>query len=123
MTGLNQRLLKTLGLSWLTLLLSGLIIHWVLAVPTTVVLVDRSYCPDAQWQQVIQRYQDLYQQHRQNQLEITQVIFFSTLGEELVSPPPLPETLRQLPRYGRAEPQRQQQLKAQYLEAVLLTCP
>src|SRR3712207_937750 len=102
MTKLNRHLLRTLGLGWLGFLVVGLAIGWVFAAPTVVVLVDRSYCAPAQWQQVVHSYEQLYRQHQQQQLQIQQVVLFSDLGQDVLSPPPAPEVIRDVSRYGRS---------------------
>ncbi|MBW4555331.1 MAG: hypothetical protein KME59_05220 [Trichormus sp. ATA11-4-KO1] len=119
---LNTQLLKTIGLSWLAFLLTGLLISWLLAIPAITVLIDRSYCPTAEWQQVVQTYTQLYQQHQQRRLQLQSVILFSSLGEENLSIPPEPQTLLQSSTYGRSSPERQSQLKKVYPQAQLLQC-
>ncbi|YAF97038.1 MAG: hypothetical protein AB3A66_05020 [Nodularia sp. CChRGM 3473] len=119
---LNTQLLKTIGLSWLAFLITGLLISWLLAIPAITVLIDRSYCPTAEWQQVIQTYTQLYQQHQQRRLQLQSVILFSSLGEENLSIPPEPQILLQSSTYGRSSPERQSQLRTNYPQAQLLQC-
>jgi hypothetical protein len=122
MTKLNRHLLRTLGLSWLGFLIVGLLISWVFAVPKVVVLIDRSYCPPAQWQRVTQSYEQLYRQHQHQELEIQQVILFSDLGKDILSPPPAPEVIRDVSTYGRSDPDRAQDIQRAYPNAQLLAC-
>lgn len=122
MTKLNRHLLRTLGLSWLGFLIVGLVISWAFAVPKVVVLIDRSYCPPAQWQQVTQSYEQLYRQHQKQELQIQQVILFSDLGRDVFSPPPAPEVIRDVATYGRSDPDRAQDIQRAYPKAQLLAC-
>jgi hypothetical protein len=117
-----MQLLKTLGFSWLVFLITGLLIGWFFAIPAITVLIDRSYCPAAEWQQVVQAYTELYQQHQQRRLQLQSVIMFSSLGEEKSLIPPKPEVLQQLPTYGRSQRQRQLQLRKDYPQAKILQC-
>ena len=120
MTKLNQHLLRTLGLSWLGFLIVGLVISWVFAVPKVVVLIDRSYCPPTQWQQVAQSYEQVYRQHQKQELQIQQVILFSDLGKDVFSPPPAPEVIRDVSTFGRSDPYRSQYIQRAYHKAQLL---
>ncbi|MBW4644855.1 MAG: hypothetical protein KME23_18000 [Goleter apudmare HA4340-LM2] len=121
MTKMKQ-LFKTLGLSWLAFLITGVLISWFFAIPTITVLIDRSYCPPTEWQQVVQNYAQIYQQHQQRRLHLQSVILFSSLGEEQLSIPPLPEVLQKSSTYGRSQQQRQLQLQKAYPQAQLLQC-
>lgn len=122
MTKLNKFLLRTITCSWLAFVLIGWLINQVIASPELVVLIDRSYCPPAQWQQISRSYQHLYQQHQQHQVRIKSVILFSDLGEEIFSMPPLPEKIQSLRTYGRSDPQQQTQLQASHPNTTLLSC-
>ncbi len=122
MTPLNRSLWRTLGLGWLGFLLTGLAIAGVFASPTVVVLVDRSYCTPEAWQQVVHSYEQLYRQHQQQNLQIKQVILFSDLGQEVLSPPPVPEVIRAIRTYGRSNPQRSERMLSAYPKANLLAC-
>ncbi|HEY9647148.1 MAG TPA: hypothetical protein V6C88_12295, partial [Chroococcidiopsis sp.] len=82
MNSLNLRLIKTLGLGWLAYGLSGVAISVAFAAPTVTLLVDRSYCPDAEWQRLMSRYQALYDDYSDKTLNIKTVVLFSELGEE-----------------------------------------
>ncbi|MGH1396719.1 MAG: hypothetical protein ACRAVC_22190, partial [Trichormus sp.] len=120
---LNTQLLKTLGISWLSFLITGLIISWLFAIPSITLLIDRSYCPAIEWQQVVQNYTTLYHQHQQRRLQLQSVILFSSLGEDRLSIPPQPEVLKNIPTYGQQQPQKQRQLQKKYPQAQLLRCP
>lgn len=122
MSKINQKLLKTLGLSWLGFVIVGLLINLVFPLPVVAVLVDRSYCPPAAWQQVVQQYDQLYRQHQQGQIKIQPVIVFSDLGEEELSPIPSSQAIQTLSTYGRQNPARRSQLTAKYPTAQLLEC-
>jgi len=123
MRPLNQHLLKTIVLSWLSFGVVGLVMRQVVSAPSIVVLIDRSYCSATGWQQLTQTYAELYHQHQQQQLRIDQVILFSDLGQESFSVPPIPTTIGMSNTYGRPASQRREQLKQQYPQARLLMCP
>jgi hypothetical protein len=122
MVNLNRRLWQTLGSGWLSFLIVGLAIYGLSVSPTTVVLIDRSYCPTPDWQQVVQQYKNLYQQHYRHQIHIKTVVLFSDLGEELFVSPPTPEIIQVLNTYGLTSSQRRQQLQATYSTTRLLGC-
>ena len=111
-----NQLLKTLGLSWLAFLVTGILLSRFVGMPAITVLIDRSYCPTTEWQQVVQTYSQLYQQHQQRRLQLESVILFSSLGEEHLLIPPEPQILAQ------SSPQRQLELRASYPQAQLLEC-
>lgn len=121
MMNLNTRLLKTIGFSWLAFLITGLLISWFFAIPTITVLIDRSYCPPNQWQQVSQTYTDLYRQHQRRQLYL-HVILFSHLGQETFASPPMPAVIQTLSTYGHSDRQRQAELQKAYPKTQLLDC-
>ncbi|MBE9138344.1 hypothetical protein IQ254_14300 [Nodosilinea sp. LEGE 07088] len=83
---LNTALCKTLGVSWLAFMGAGLLMSRVLPIPELTLLIDHSYCPDAQWQPVAHAYGQIYRQHQRRQIRIKQVILFNPLGSELGSP-------------------------------------
>ena len=115
MAALNRSLLRILGAGWLLFLTAG----WAIAqsFPSTVVLIDRSYCSQAQWQQVAQTYDRYYQTSR-----LQTVILFNDLSQERLSPVPAPSIVRDLTPYGRASPDRLSELQRLYPKALLLTC-
>ncbi|NJO39199.1 MAG: hypothetical protein HC769_12695 [Cyanobacteria bacterium CRU_2_1] len=119
---LNTRLLKTLGFSWLAFLITGLLISWFFAIPTITVLIDRSYCPPDQWQQVSQTYTNLYRQHQRRQLRLQTVILFSNLGQDVFVSPPMPAVIQTLSTYGHSDKQRQTELQKAYSKTQLLDC-
>lgn len=122
MTRLNRSLLTIVGLGWLSFIIFGLIIQTVFAAPNIIILVDRSYCPPQQWQEVVQTYQTSYQKHQQKRLKIEKVILFSYLGEEVLLTLPTPDELLAIKTYGRSTPQRQEQLKQNYPKSQILKC-
>lgn len=122
MTNLNKSLIRTIICSGLAFVLVGWLISRVIISPALVILIDRTYCPPTQWQQISQSYQQLYQQHQQHQVQIKTVIVFSDLSEETFPTPPSPDTIRSLPTYGRSNTQRQTQLQAAYPNTTLLAC-
>lgn len=117
-----MKLIKVLGLGWLAMAIAGFAIQLLVPMPTLAVLVDRSYCPPEQWGQLVQQYDDLYRQHQQGQIKIEQVIAFSDLGQETLSPLPTPAAVQELSRYGRPSMERRSQLTQQYPNAPLLGC-
>ncbi|WP_427158881.1 hypothetical protein ACQFX9_23405 [Aliinostoc sp. HNIBRCY26] len=119
---IKTQLLKTLGISWLAFLITGLLISWLFAIPSVTLLIDRSYCPTAEWQQVAQSYTEIYQQYQQRRLQVKSVILFSSLGEDKLSIPPKPEAIKQLQTYGQSQLQKQLQLQKIYPQARVLQC-
>ncbi|AUT01803.1 hypothetical protein CLI64_16215 [Nostoc sp. CENA543] len=119
---IKTQLLKTLGISWLAFFITGLLISLLFAIPSVTLLIDRSYCPTAEWQQVVQDYTEIYQQYQQRRLQVTSVILFSSLGEDKLSIPPTPEAIKQLQTYGQSQLQKQLQLQKMYPQARVLQC-
>ena len=122
MNSLNARLMLTLSMSWLGFLVTGLAINQVFAPAAIAILIDRSYCPPAQWQQVSQQYDALYQQHQRQDMQIQAVVLFSSLAKEVRSLPPTPTEIQSLATYGQPNPQQQQQLEAAYPKHKVLSC-
>ncbi|HEY9888730.1 MAG TPA: hypothetical protein V6D02_10040 [Candidatus Obscuribacterales bacterium] len=118
----HPALLKTLGLSGLTFLGVGLLIRQVFPIPAVTLLIDHSYCPPAQWQQVANTYDTLYRQHRRRQIQIQQVVLFNALGVDRLPAPPIPEVIQQLPTYGQPSRDRQENIEKDYPHARLLDC-
>lgn len=119
---LNRQMLKLLGVGCLGFLIVGIIISLIFPLPSLTVLIDRSYCGDPmRWQQLVSTYSSLYQQHQQKTLQIRNVVLFSDLGQELISPP-APEIIQNLKTYGRHNPQRQSELIKNYPQSQLLSC-
>lgn len=119
---LNIHLLKTIGFSWLAFLLIGVLINICFPIPTVTVLIDRSYCPASQWQQVSQAYSKLYRQHRWQQLHLQTVVLFSDLGQEVFSSPPSPDVIQNLTTYGQFDGRRQAELQKVYSKIKNLGC-
>ncbi|PZU92196.1 MAG: hypothetical protein DCF32_23690 [Leptolyngbya sp.] len=119
----NQRLMITLGLGWLAFAGLGLGLRQLLAGPAVTVIIDRSYCDPAQWQQrVSDRYASLYAQQEQRQLTIDQVIYVSDLGQEVAEAIPSPKDVQTLSTYGRANPTQMQQATQANPDATVLSC-
>jgi hypothetical protein len=122
MNEINQRMLKLLGWGWLGFLIAGIVISLAFPIPSLVVLIDRSYCNDsARWQQVVNTYTNLYQQHQWKTLNLQKVILFSDLAQESIPPPP-PENIQNLKTYGRQNLQQLENLQKDYPKSQLLTC-
>ncbi|PSN16844.1 hypothetical protein C7293_01095 [filamentous cyanobacterium CCT1] len=115
-------MLTTLGFSGLAFATAGLLIRWVFPISQVTLLIDRSYCPEAQWQEATQPYRQLYRQHQHRQLQIKQVILFNTLGVEHVSSPPSPEAIQQLSTYGQPNPTQQENLQKSLPNAWVISC-
>lgn len=122
MKNLNQRLIFTLIWGWLAFLVSGLTIQFMVTSPSVIILIDRSYCPPNQWQNLVNNYQELYEKNQLKSLQIEKVIVFSDLGEEVLTTPPEPQKIKELSRYGRSNPQRWEQMKTLYPQATVLVC-
>ncbi|MEA5448795.1 hypothetical protein VB780_09470 [Leptolyngbya sp. CCNP1308] len=119
----NQRLILTLGLGWLTFAGLGLGLRQLLAGPAVTVIIDRSYCAPAQWQERVgDRYASLYAEQEQRQLTIDQVIYVSDLGQEVAEAVPSPEDVQTLSTYGRPNPTQMQQATQESPNAVVLSC-
>ncbi|MGB3138235.1 MAG: hypothetical protein WBG38_00335 [Nodosilinea sp.] len=118
----NRRLIFTLGLGWITFTALGLGLRQILAGPAVTVIIDRSYCAPAQWQQVSEQYGDLYAQQQEGQLTIDQVIYVSDLGQEIAAAVPSPAAVQALSTYGRSGSAQLQQAAENYPDATLLTC-
>ena len=118
----NQRLIRTLGLGWLTFAALGLGLRQILAGPAVTVVIDRSYCAPTQWQQVADRYADLYAQQQQQRLTIDQVIYVSDLGQEVAPTVPAPEEVTALSTYGRPNLAQMEQAVQEHPDATVLVC-
>ena len=119
----NQRLILILGLGWLAFTALGLGLRQLLASPRVTVVIDRSYCAPAQWQQrVSDRYAALYEQQEQRQITIDQVIYVSDLGQEVANAVPSPQDVQALSTYGRPNPTQMQQATQDNPDATVLTC-
>ncbi|NEP41933.1 MAG: hypothetical protein F6K25_30235 [Okeania sp. SIO2G4] len=122
MKQLNRYLLTILGLGWLSFMITGIVLNQVFAVPNFVLLIERSYCPSQQWQQVVEEYIDLYRQNQQHLVKIESVVLFNDLGEEVLTTVPTPEELRGQSTYGRSSPQREAELRKAYGQVKVIRC-
>jgi hypothetical protein len=122
MNKLNRKLITTLGLGWLGFGIVGSAIAFALPPTQITVLIDRSFCPQDQWQAIASAYNDLYQQHQNRDLQIKEVITFSDIGQEVLSEIPTPDAVRSLNTYGRSNQERLKQLQSTYPQAKLLSC-
>ena len=122
MNQLNRYLLTILGLGWLSFLIAGILFNKVFAAPNFVLLIERSYCPPQNWQQLVRTYTDLYRQHQQNLVEIESVVLFNDLGKEVLTTVPTPEELQGLRTYGRSNLQKEAELKKAYDRVKVLRC-
>ncbi len=119
----NQRLIRTLGLGWIAFVALGLGLRQLLASPKVTVVIDRSYCAPAQWQQrVSDRYADLYAQQQQREIIIDQVIYVSDLGQDVAAAVPSPADVQALSTYGRPNSTQMQQATQANPDATVLSC-
>jgi hypothetical protein len=119
----NQRLLTTVLAGWAAFAGLGFTLRQAIAAPGVTVVIDRSYCEPADWQKVADRYQAIYNQHQNKQVQIEAVVLFSDLGEETLTTPLEPSAVRQLKTYGRqASPERQQEIVQNIQDLELLSC-
>ena len=123
MNKLNRYLITVVTIGWLSFLIAGFLISQVFAAPSFVLLVDRSYCPDAKWQEVTETYSDLHRQNQQQNIQIKSVIYVSDLGEEALETLPKPTDFAQLRTYGRFNSDRLGELQEKYPKAKILSCP
>ena len=119
---IKNRLLVTLGMSWLVFAIAGIFISWISPIPSLTILIDRSYCPQNQWSQIAQNYTDIYRKHQRRQVYIQTVILFSSLGEEILSTPPIPTKVHTLATYGEVDSQREENLRSRYSKTQILSC-
>ncbi|MEL7036985.1 MAG: hypothetical protein AAFO04_15380 [Cyanobacteria bacterium J06592_8] len=122
MNRLTRYLLKLLGLTGVGFLIANFAIGLFFPIPEVAVLVDRSFCPPEQWQNLSQTYGKLYRQNQQKQILLNPVILFSDLGEEVLKSPLEPQEFRTLKTFGRSNDERLSQLKTQYTHAEVLNC-
>lgn len=118
----TRRLITILTLGWAGFLALGMGLR-SLSGPAIVVVIDHSFCPAGQRQQIVNTYRDLYQQHQQRQIRIDQVLLISDLGEEQLETPPDPETIADLGFFGDAIAPKLQEIQQQYPDAQILSCP
>lgn len=118
----TRRLITILALGWAGFLGLGLGLR-SLSGPAIVVVIDHSFCPADQRQQIVNTYRDLYQQHQQRQIRIDQVLLISDLGEDQLKEPPTPEEIAGLGFFGDAIDPKLQAVQQQYPDAQILSCP
>ncbi|MEY2977435.1 MAG: hypothetical protein ACO3NK_06540 [Prochlorotrichaceae cyanobacterium] len=119
----NQRLITTVLVGWAAFAGLGIVLRQAIAMPRVTVVIDRSYCEPQNWQKVVDRYQALYAQHQNKQLQIESVILLSDLGEETLKTPLDPSAVQQLKTYGRKDLARQEVLSNEVENMELLSCP
>ncbi len=124
MTGksLNRTLMTIIGTGWLVFWITGLIIVKVFAASEITLLIDRSYCPPAQWQKVVETYRDFYTQNQEKKIKITSVVLFSDLAEETLNPLPTPEEISRINTYGKPNPNRQKEVQKKMSSGKILSC-
>jgi hypothetical protein len=118
----NRRLLQILVVGWLAFLGAGFGLRQALSGPKVTIIIDRSYCAPARWEQMTADYAELYGQHQQKRLTIDRVIYVSDLGAEVAQEIPSPEGLRTLGTYGRFNADQLQQATAAHPEARVFAC-
>lgn len=118
----THRLLLTLGLGWLAFIGLGLGLRQWIAGPAVTVIIDRSYCAPAQWRAQARRYTDLYEQHDQGRIRITQVIYVSDLGAVVAETIPTPEEVNALTSFGRFNAAEMDQALQAEPNAEVLSC-
>ncbi len=118
----NRRLLQTLAVGWLAFLGAGVGLRQALSGPTVTIIIDRSYCDPARWEQITTDYGELYNQHQQRRLTIDQVIYVSDLGEEVAEELPSPEAIMTMSTYGRFNADQLRQTTAAHPDAEVFAC-
>jgi hypothetical protein len=112
---MNRSLLKILGWGWTLFLIAGVAINQIS--PSSVLLIDKSYCSSEQWEIVAQADEQIYQTS-----QLRTVILFNDLSQEKLSPPPVPSLIHKLATYGRPNLKLQSQLQQTYPKAQFLSC-
>ena len=105
----TRRLIYTLGLGWITFAALGLGLRQILAGPAITVVIDRSYCDPAQWQQLADQYVD-------------QVIYVSDFGQVVATPVPTPAEVQALTPNGLPNAAEMQKATDANPNATVLTC-
>ena len=118
----TRRLIYTLGLGWITFAALGLGLRQILAGPAITVVIDRSYCDPAQWQQLADQYADLYTQQEQREITIDQVIYVSDFGQVVATPVPTPAEVQALTPNGLPNAAEMQKATDANPNATVLTC-
>ncbi|MGB3513100.1 MAG: hypothetical protein WBA93_28575 [Microcoleaceae cyanobacterium] len=122
MNQFNRYFLKVLIVGSTGFLLGSLFIGQFFPIPEFAVLVERSFCSSEQWLGVSQTYAELYHQNQFKQVNLTPVILFSDLGEEVLESPLTPEEFNSLTTFGRSNSKRLSLLKKNYPNAQILRC-
>ncbi|MEB3233191.1 MAG: hypothetical protein VKJ64_19450 [Leptolyngbyaceae bacterium] len=129
MTQSTPHLIRTLSLGWLAYFLLGLTLKLTApsassgSLSTVFIIIDRGYCPPAQWQQVAADYDQLYQQHQNQQIQIESVTLVNNLGEEVRTEPPTAAEIAALNPFGLDGGDRIPALLASQPDATVLRCP
>ncbi|MGB3199972.1 MAG: hypothetical protein WBA99_03665 [Nodosilinea sp.] len=118
----NQRLIRTLGLGWIAFVALGVGLRQLLASPAVTIIIDRSYCAPAQWQQLANQYADLYAQQEQREITIDEVIYVSDFGPVVATPVPTPEEVQALTPNGLPNAAEIQKATEANPDATVLTC-
>ncbi|EFA73435.1 hypothetical protein CRD_00535 [Raphidiopsis brookii D9] len=120
---INIRLIGIVLIGWSGLLISGLVLTYVLVIPSMTLIIDRSYCPLDQWQtQVVIPYGDLYRKYEDKQLKIESITLFSDLGQESSEKIPTPQEIAKLNTYGKLSSNRQKSLEKLSQTSKILGC-
>ncbi len=98
-----------LPISLIGLLAASIIIQRFFPPQSIVVLIDKSFCPDENWQVLVREYSKLYRQHQQKHINIDSVVVVNSLAKEVIHPLPSPEAIAELSPFGTADPQLKQQ--------------
>ena len=114
---------QKLGLGSICLLTVGWVINFLLPPPSIVVLIDTSYCQSKKWQQVSERYEQLYDRDRRQQLNIESVILANSLGTETLASPPSPSAIAELSTFGISAEELDENLQLKEIQTEILTCP
>lgn len=117
------RPLPLIALAWLAQLLLGVLMAQLQPIPIRPLVIERSSCSQAQWQQLVeQHYRDLRGQHQLGQRRWQPVVIFSVLAEERHPAPPDPAALLRIVGVGDRDPRQVQQLRQRYPTALWLSC-
>lgn len=116
------RPLPLIALAWLAQLLLGVLMAQLLPIPVRPLVIERSSCSEAQWQQLVEHYRDLRGQHQLGQRRWQPVVIFSVLAEERHPSPPDPAALLRVVGVGDRDPRQAQQLRQRYPAALWLGC-
>lgn len=110
-----------LAATWLAQLSLGLALQAVDPLPQRPLLIERRSCAPGQWQELVERYRGLHQQHQWRQQRLAPVILYGVFGERTLPEPPPPEQLQALAGEGVPQVQRSVDLLRRS-GALLLRC-